>query len=194
MSIPDFPIFGQIGNRGFPDSRFWPNRESPIPGQIGNRGDGNWGFCLCSGLVSCVVRELVPVVHASTATMPRQPRRNFPNQKLSFGPTIFRCVVSPADTKPGPVPASPSPGRSRRHTSKIVARGPGLRPAVPTQLKMSRAARVWVGRKIQLAARFLLSLARPQSQPVRDEQPGPVARPRGPSNLKSPRPLSKHSL
>jgi hypothetical protein len=31
MSISDFPIFGQIGNRGFPDSRFWPNRESGIP-------------------------------------------------------------------------------------------------------------------------------------------------------------------
>ena len=55
---PDFPISGQIGapipvpgrigNRGFPDSRFWPNRESgipsPIPGQIGNRGNGNRGF------------------------------------------------------------------------------------------------------------------------------------------------------
>jgi hypothetical protein len=36
VSIPDFPIFGQIGNRGFPDSRIWPNRDSgdpfPIPG------------------------------------------------------------------------------------------------------------------------------------------------------------------
>ena len=50
MSIPDFPIFGQIGDRGFPDSRFWPNREIrdlprfPIPGQIGTGGNGNWGF------------------------------------------------------------------------------------------------------------------------------------------------------
>ncbi len=52
---------GQIGKRGFPVSRFppnresgiprfrfWPNRESgipsPIPGQIGNRRNGNWGF------------------------------------------------------------------------------------------------------------------------------------------------------
>jgi hypothetical protein len=44
------PVPGQIGNRGFPVSRFRPNRESgtptPIPGhwQIGNRGNGNWGF------------------------------------------------------------------------------------------------------------------------------------------------------
>jgi hypothetical protein len=34
MSIPDFPIFGQNGNRGFPHSRFWPNRESGIPSPI----------------------------------------------------------------------------------------------------------------------------------------------------------------
>ena len=43
-----FPIPGEIGNGGFPDSRFRPNRESgipsPIPGRIGNRGNGNWGF------------------------------------------------------------------------------------------------------------------------------------------------------
>ncbi len=46
-----FPDSRRIGNRGFPVSRFWPNRESgipsPIPGQIGsrNRGNaGNWGF------------------------------------------------------------------------------------------------------------------------------------------------------
>jgi hypothetical protein len=55
MSIPDFPIFGQIGNLGFPsfpifaesgigDSLPDSRRESPIPGQIGNRGNGNWGF------------------------------------------------------------------------------------------------------------------------------------------------------
>jgi hypothetical protein len=43
-----FPIPGEIGNGGFPDSRFRPNRESgipsPIPGRIGNRGNGNRGL------------------------------------------------------------------------------------------------------------------------------------------------------
>jgi hypothetical protein len=39
MSIPDFPIFGQIGNRGFPDSRFWPTFESD-----GLRARAGWSF------------------------------------------------------------------------------------------------------------------------------------------------------
>jgi hypothetical protein len=42
MSIPDFPIFGQIGNRGFPDSRLAKSGigDSLIPdfGRIGDQG------------------------------------------------------------------------------------------------------------------------------------------------------------
>jgi hypothetical protein len=47
MSIPDFPIFGQIGNRGFPVSRFWPNRESGVPSPIPG---GNPRFPAKSGM------------------------------------------------------------------------------------------------------------------------------------------------
>ena len=34
------PVLGRIGNRGFPNSRFWPNRESGIPDSRKKTGIG----------------------------------------------------------------------------------------------------------------------------------------------------------